>query len=141
MPSENSKGGGSDYEVGYRKPPKQTQFKKGRSGNPAGRSKGSRSFKSLLMSALSEKVTVKENGCSRKVSKREAAAIQIANKAAMGDLRSAKFIAALVDLLEMEQEQKARAEGSSRARESLCEKFDAFAARIRASQGLPPEES
>ncbi len=26
-----------DYEVGYGKPPKDTRFKKGRSGNPAGR--------------------------------------------------------------------------------------------------------
>ena len=29
-----------DYEVGYRKPPKDKRFKKGQSGNPAGRSKG-----------------------------------------------------------------------------------------------------
>lgn len=28
-----------DYEVGYGKPPKDTRFKKGRSGNPAGRKK------------------------------------------------------------------------------------------------------
>ena len=30
------------YEVGYGKPPKSTQFKPGRSGNPKGRTKGSR---------------------------------------------------------------------------------------------------
>lgn len=29
----------ADYEVGYQKPPKEHQFKKGRSGNPAGRKK------------------------------------------------------------------------------------------------------
>lgn len=27
----------SDYEIGYKKPPKKSQFKKGRSGNPGGR--------------------------------------------------------------------------------------------------------
>ncbi len=27
---------GADYEVGYGKPPKNTQFKKGKSGNPKG---------------------------------------------------------------------------------------------------------
>lgn len=32
----------SDYEVGYGKPPAETRFKKGQSGNPNGRPKGSR---------------------------------------------------------------------------------------------------
>ena len=31
-----------DYEVGYKKPPPRTRFRKGRSGNPKGRPKGSR---------------------------------------------------------------------------------------------------
>jgi hypothetical protein len=31
------------YEIGYRKPPKATQFRKGRSGNPRGRPKRSKS--------------------------------------------------------------------------------------------------
>lgn len=31
-----------DYEVGYKKPPKHTQFKKGKSGNPTGRPEGSK---------------------------------------------------------------------------------------------------
>jgi Family of unknown function (DUF5681) len=30
------------YRIGYCKPPKRTQFKRGRSGNPKGRKKGSR---------------------------------------------------------------------------------------------------
>ena len=30
----------SDYEVGYKKPPKSTQFQPGQSGNPKGRPKG-----------------------------------------------------------------------------------------------------
>ena len=31
-----------DYDVGYKKPPKTKQFKKGKSGNPGGRPKGSK---------------------------------------------------------------------------------------------------
>ena len=33
-----------DYEVGYGKPPKDKQFKKGQSGNPKGRTKGTKNF-------------------------------------------------------------------------------------------------
>jgi hypothetical protein len=32
-----SKEGGSDYRVGYKKPPRETQFRSGQSGNPNGR--------------------------------------------------------------------------------------------------------
>ena len=38
--SENEKGG-SNYDVGYRKPPRASQFAKGHSGNPNGRPKKS----------------------------------------------------------------------------------------------------
>lgn len=35
-------------EVGYKKPPKHTQFKKGQSGNPAGRTEGSFNFTTII---------------------------------------------------------------------------------------------
>ena len=36
------KGNSGDYDVGYRKPPKHSRFKKGVSANPAGRRPGSK---------------------------------------------------------------------------------------------------
>src|ERR1700732_3591090 len=63
---------GRDYEVGYRKPPDQTRFTKGRSGNPRGRSPGAKNLKTLLSEALNACVIVSDNGGRRKIPKRAA---------------------------------------------------------------------
>jgi hypothetical protein len=42
------------YNVGYGKPPVQTRFRKGQSGNPKGRGKGSRNFATVFMAAMSQ---------------------------------------------------------------------------------------
>jgi len=81
-----------DYEVGYRKPPRSTRFKKGQSGNPRGRSSGSKNLSTLLSEALNEPVIVTENGRRRKVSKREAIIKQLVNQSANGDWRAVKML-------------------------------------------------
>lgn len=82
----------SRYEVGYGKPPKDTQFKAGSSGNPEGRPKGSRSAIMILRKALEEKVVVQENGRRRTRSKAEVMCTQLANKAAGGDLSALRLV-------------------------------------------------
>jgi hypothetical protein len=56
-------------EVGYKKPPKETQFLPGKSGNPAGRPKGRRNFASLMDEAMDERITINEGGRRRTVTK------------------------------------------------------------------------
>jgi hypothetical protein len=48
----------SDYEVGYGKPPKHSQFPKGQSGNPKGRPKKLKNMQELLNEELEKKITV-----------------------------------------------------------------------------------
>jgi hypothetical protein len=56
-------------DVGYGKPPRETRFRKGRSGNPRGRPRGSRNFASLLEEALAEPVVITENGRRKRATK------------------------------------------------------------------------
>src|SRR6266581_497621 len=51
-----------EYEVGYRKPPKTTRFKAGKSGNPKGRPKGSTNLATDLSAERNEQITVREGG-------------------------------------------------------------------------------
>mgnify|MGYP003579086853 CR=1 FL=1 len=59
------------YEVGYGKPPRETRFAKGQSGNPRGRPRGSKSFRILLEEEWREKVTVVVNGKRQRISKKK----------------------------------------------------------------------
>jgi hypothetical protein len=90
----------ADYEVGYQKPPKTTQFAKGHSGNPNGRPKGTKNWATVLNAALEETVTVNINGASKQVSKLEASTIQLANKATKGDLASIRMLYQLIPGME-----------------------------------------
>ena len=77
----------SDYEVGYRKPPKRTRFKPGQSGNPRGRPKGTKNLKTDLMEELGEKIVIREGDRSQKVSKQRALLKSVVNRAIKGDAR------------------------------------------------------
>jgi Family of unknown function (DUF5681) len=103
MPSDNQR----DYEVGYRKPPGYTRFKKGQSGNPKGRPAGAKNLSTLLSEALNEPVVVTENGGHRKITKRQAIIKQLVNQSATADWRAVKI------LLDMLRDIESRAESAA----------------------------
>ena len=96
MPPDNER----DYEVGYGKPPRDTRFKPGRSGNPRGRSNGSKNLSTLLSEALNEPVIVIENGRRRKVAKRQAIITQLVNRSAKADLKATQIVLAMLQDIE-----------------------------------------
>ena len=85
---ENTQSDG--YEVGYAKPPENRRFRKGASGNPTGRPKGSKSMSSILAKVGRERVKVTINGRTRSITKQEAYVLQLVNKAANGDLKAGR---------------------------------------------------
>ena len=66
-------------------PPQHTQFRKGTSGNPRGRPKGSKNLSTYLMEAAGDQVTATVGGRTRTISKLQATTMQLATKAAGGD--------------------------------------------------------
>jgi hypothetical protein len=85
-------------ELGYRKPPKHTQWRQGQSGNPKGRKKGSRNFKTEVKELLNSMVSVVRDGKPAKMSAQRAALERLFDKALNGDIR------ALTQLIRLAQE-------------------------------------
>jgi hypothetical protein len=77
-----------DAEGGYGRPPKDTRFKKGRSGNAKGRPKGTRNLKTDLASVLHARVAIREDGELRHVSRQEAMLLTLCAKALQGDTKA-----------------------------------------------------
>jgi Family of unknown function (DUF5681) len=93
-----------DYQVGYGKPPHHTRFRKGQSGNPQGRPKGSQNLTTLLSEALNERVIVAENGGRRKITMRQAIIKQLVKRSATADLRAIKILLDMVRDIEGQTE-------------------------------------
>jgi Family of unknown function (DUF5681) len=79
-----------DYKVGPGRPPLNTRFTKGQSGNPGGRSK--KQLSALPTDALNEPVFVTIDGERRKITKREAVVHQLVDKSTSADLRATKML-------------------------------------------------
>ena len=100
MPTDSlpaDRGRSPTYDVGYSRPPVETRFRKGSSGNPRGRPKGSKSAKALLELALSAPVTITEGGMPKVIEQRTALFKALVAKAIKGDTRSAALVIKLMD--------------------------------------------
>jgi uncharacterized protein DUF5681 len=80
------------YQIGYAKPPSATRFRKGESGNPAGRPRSSKNLSTILEEELEQRVIIRENGKQKIVTKRRASLKQFINKALAGDPRTLQLL-------------------------------------------------
>ena len=124
-------GNGSDYQVGYGKPPREHRFRRGRSGNPHGRPKGSLNIATVLAKTLRERVTVTENGRRRSYTKLELAMKQVANKAAAGDPALLRVLIGLTQMVEAQlQEHEMPKTQLAEEDRKVLERFLARAQRV-----------
>ena len=62
----------TSYAVGYRKPPAHSRFKPGESGNPKGRKKDAKGMKTLAKQMLTERISVRTAGGTKKMTRMDA---------------------------------------------------------------------
>jgi uncharacterized protein DUF5681 len=87
----------ADYAVRYGRPPRATQFASGKSGNPRGRPKGSRTVGAILQDILSQKIAVIENGKTRRLAALEVMLRRLVNDAMRSDAKAMKLLPALLE--------------------------------------------
>lgn len=84
-----NRGAGNDRDVGYGRPPTETRFQPGSSGNPNGRPRKSRNLKTIIRSALTANVVVREGERKRSVSKLEGIVMRQLESALKGNDKAA----------------------------------------------------
>ncbi len=78
--------------TGYGNPPKKSQWKKGQSGNPAGKPKKSASIEAKLKMLAKKEIVVIENGTQVSMTQDEAMLVAVLMKAMKGDMAAVKFV-------------------------------------------------
>jgi Family of unknown function (DUF5681) len=91
----------NNVSIGYGKPPEQTKFKKkGQSGNPYGRPKGSRNLKTLINRELNTTITIEQAGKKRKIRRKDALVKSLVHDALKGRDRPREKVFDYVDRAE-----------------------------------------
>lgn len=82
-----------DYEVGYKRPPKAAQYRKGECGNPDGRPPKILTLTGAIEEMLNERVTVPDDrGRPKRMQLRDAVAIAMVNGGLKGDIKMTRQI-------------------------------------------------
>jgi hypothetical protein len=107
----------AEYEVGYRKPPLHSRFKRGQSGNPSGRPKGRKNrpkvgpsneepLKEIILKEAYREITVTESNRQVSMPMMQAIVRSQAVNAARGNLRAQREFTGLVTLTERDNKRR-----------------------------------
>jgi hypothetical protein len=86
-----------DNGVGHRDPPKHSRFQPGQSGNPSGRPLGVKSLSDIVRKIVGQKVTVTENGRTRRIPRLESILLRAASEASRCDAASLRLLLQLAE--------------------------------------------
>ncbi len=104
-------------KVGYGRPPSHSRWRKGQSGNPKGRPKGSANFADDLIAELSEIVQVTERGRVKRITKRRALIKALTSNSMRGNTSAASLLISLcARVIESDHASQAQAELSAKDR-------------------------
>jgi hypothetical protein len=98
-----------DDEVGYGRPPRHTQFRKGRSGNPRGRPRGSKNLSTIVKRELNLPIQIKEDGKPRTIRRNEAIVKGMVADALQGKDRPRERLLGYAERFEQAEEQASEA--------------------------------
>jgi len=111
------------YTVGKRRPPLETRFKPGKSGNPKGRPKGSKNADTLAKAELNRRIVVTVNGRKKSMTVAEIASRRLGDKAMAGDAKAFGFLLAIAGAGNGSDELTDRVITPERDQEILAEYF------------------
>lgn len=106
-----------DYEVGYGRPPRNTRFRPGQSGNRRGRPKAAKNVGAVLEEVFFQKIPITVNGKRRKVTMVEAILRQLANGAAKGEMRHIDRVVKLLPMAQAARDASVASEGEAAKRD------------------------
>ena len=110
-------------ESGYKNPPKHSRFQKGRSGNPAGRPKGSKNTLKLLDSFFEQKIKIQQEGKTISITKKQAMLMQLVNAAVKGEIKAIAALFPYMMQLDMKEEQSMETSKLSLKDEEILQQF------------------
>lgn len=99
----------SNDDIGFKKPPKATQFKKGQSGNPSGRPKGASSNRKRIRKMLEQPTPVKIGEQVKTLSTFELSLERLNEGVRKGDKSAIARVLALAREIDKDDDQKAAA--------------------------------
>ena len=124
-------------KVGYKNPPKNTRWKRGRSGNPNGRPKGRKNLSTILSEVVFKKVRITEGGRTREIPAIQAVLLGQLQSALAGDHRAADKMIRLIPQVSAILAEEATADAASAApRQNDTEVLEEFVRMIREAEAM-----
>jgi hypothetical protein len=126
-----------DYEIGWGKPPVGHRYKKGQSGNPKGRPRGTQNLKTDLKEELEETIVVQQGERTLRISKQRALVKTLIAKGLKGDTRAIQILVSMMHRKAADDDSTGNAEPALSAEEN--ELWQGLVNEVREEKSSAPQ--